>query len=173
MLTNSYVLGASALGFNAIDILFQLFCFVLLLAFLKKVAWGPLINMMKERETHVANQIDEAEKTREQAAKYVEEQREILKQSRVEAQALIENAKKQGDAQREEIVVAARTEADRIKENAKREIEVEKEKAVAALREQVASLSVLIASKVIEKELTEADQEKLINEYLQEAGDKQ
>ena len=173
MLTNSFVIGAGGLGFNAGDIVFQLICFVLLLAFLKKVAWGPLINIMKERETHVATQIDEAEKTRAQASKYVEEQREILKQSRVEAQALIENAKKQGDAQREEIVVAARTEAERIKENAKREIEVEKEKAVAALREQVASLSVLIASKVIEKELTEADQEKLINEYLQEAGDKQ
>ena len=47
----------------------------------------------------------------------------------------------------------------------------EKEQAVAALREQVASLSVLIASKVIEKELSAKDQEKLINEYIQEAGE--
>ena len=65
---------------------------------------------------------------------------------------LIENAKKQGDIQREEIVVAARTEAERLKESAKLEIEQQKEKAVTAIREQVASLSVLIASKVIEKE---------------------
>jgi F-type H+-transporting ATPase subunit b len=65
----------------------------------------------------------------------------------------------------------ARTEADRIKDAAKREIEQEKEKAVAAIREQVASLSVLIASKVIEKELTAQDQDKLINEYIQEAGE--
>lgn len=171
MLTNNFVVGASTFGFNAGDIIFQLFCFVLLLAFLKKFAWGPLINIMKERENHVANQIDEAEKTRAEAIQYVEEQRELLKQSRVEAQALIENAKKQGDAQREEIVIAARTEAERIKESAKREIITEKEKAVTALREQVASLSVLIASKVIEKELNEADQAKLINEYLQEAGE--
>ena len=67
--------------------------------------------------------------------------------------------------------MSARSEAERLKNAAKREIEQQKEKAVAALREQVASLSVLIASKVIEKELSEEDQEKLINEYIQEAGE--
>ena len=58
-----------------------------------------------------------------------------------------------------------------MKESAKREIETEKEKAVTALREQVASLSVLIASKVIEKELSADDQQKLINDYIHEAGE--
>ncbi|WP_050616592.1 F0F1 ATP synthase subunit B [Bacillus testis] len=173
MLTTDLVLGAATPHFNGGDIIFQLLCFIVLLALLKKFAWKPLVNMMKEREAHVASQIDEAEKTRAEASRYVEEQRELLKQSRVEAQSLIENARKQGDIQREEIVTAARTEAERIKDSAKLEIVAEKEKAVTALREQVASLSVLIASKVIEKELNEADQEKLINEYLQEAGDKQ
>ncbi len=171
MLTNSFVIGAGGLHFNSLEIAFQLFCFILLLAFLKKFAWGPVMGIMKEREEHVANQIDEAEKTRAEAIRYLDEQREILKESRNEAQALIENAKKQGDVQRDEIIQSARTEAERIKEGAKREIQTEKEKAVAALREQVASLSVMIASKVIEKELTEADQEKMINDYLQEAGE--
>lgn len=170
MLTNSFVLGTGA-GFNGGDMLVQLVCFIILLALLRKFAWGPLVNMMKQREEHVANEIDAAEKTRAEAKKYLEEQRALVKQSREEAQTLIENAKKQGEVQREEIVVAARAEADRLKENAKREIITEKEKAVAALREQVASLSVLIASKVIEKELTVADQDKLINEYLQKAGE--
>ena len=146
--------------------------FLVLLALLKKFAWGPLMGIMTQREEHVASEIDAAEKARAEAGKYLEEQRELLKQSRVEASQLIENAKKQGEAQREDIVVQARSEADRIKESAKREIIQEKEKAVAALREQVASLSVLIASKVIEKELTEADQQKLINDYIQEAGEK-
>ena len=64
----------------------------------------------------------------------------LLKEARTEAQELIENAKKQGDIQREEIIVAARTEAERLKESAKLEIEQQKEKAVTAIREQVASL---------------------------------
>jgi F-type H+-transporting ATPase subunit b len=165
---SSLVLGSA---FNGGDIIFQLAMFIILLALLKKFAWGPLMGIMREREEHIASEIESAEQSRAEAKKILEEQRELLKDARGEAQGLIENAKKQGEIQREEIVVAAREEADRLKESAKIEIEQQKEKAVAAIREQVASLSVLIASKVIEKELTEADQEKLINEYIQEAGE--
>lgn len=105
----------------------------------------------------------------------MEEQRSLLKEARSEAQGLIENAKKQAEAQREEIISLARAEAERIKEAAKLEIEQQKEKAVAAIREQVASLSVLIASKVIEKELSAEDQENLLmNSFKrQEKGDEQ
>ena len=130
------------------------------------------MGIMKQREEFVANEIESAEKSRQEAAKYLEEQRVLLKEARTEAQELIENAKKQADIQREDIIVSARSEADRLKECAKLEIEQQKEKAVAAIREQVASLSVLIASKVIEKELSEKDQEKFINDYIQEVGEK-
>ena len=128
--------------------------------------------MMKQREEFVANEIDSAEKSRQEAAKYLEEQRVLLKEARTEAQELIENAKKQADIQREDIIVSARSEAGRLKESAKLEIEQQKENAVAAIKEQVASLSVLIASKVIEKELSEKDQQKFINDYIQEVGEK-
>lgn len=171
MLTSNLVLGAATTVFNGGDILFQLVMFAILLALLKKFAWAPLMGMMKQREEHIANEINAAESSRLEAKKLVEEQRNMLKDARVEAQSLIESAKKQGDVQREEIIATARTEAERIKETAKLEIEQQKEKAVAAIREQVASLSVLIASKVIEKELTTKDQDKLINQYIQEAGE--
>jgi len=169
---NFFVLGAAAehSGLNGGDIIFQLVMFLVLLALLKKFAWGPLMGIMQQREQHIAGEIEAAEKSRAEAHKLLEEQREMLKQARAEAHGLIENAKKQGDVQREEIIALARTESERIKESAKAEIEQQKEQAVAAIREQVASLSVLIASKVIEKEISAADQEKLINEYIQEAG---
>jgi len=101
----------------------------------------------------------------------LEEQRAMLKDARQQSLALIEDAKKHGEEQREEIIAVARQEAERVKQSAKIEIEQQKEQAITALREQVASLSVMIASKVIEKELNEADQQKLINEYIQEAGE--
>ncbi|CAM3838338.1 F0F1 ATP synthase subunit B [Mesobacillus zeae] len=175
MLTSSLVLGAAEHAtphFNGGDILFQLAMFLILLALLKKFAWGPLMGIMTEREEHIAGEIEAAEKSRAEAAKNLEEQRQLLKQARQEASGLIENARKQGDVQRDEIITIARAESERIKEAAKLEIETQKEKAVAAIREQVASLSVMIASKVIEKELSAADQEKLINDYIQEAGER-
>ncbi|WP_445488871.1 F0F1 ATP synthase subunit B [Niallia sp. 03133] len=176
MLTNSLVLGAAEAasheGINGGDILFQLVIFIVLLALLKKVAWGPLMGIMKQREEFVANEIASAEKSRKEAANTLEEQRALLKEARVEAQNLIEKAKAQGDAQRELIIADAKKEAERVKSAALLEIDQQKEKAVAAIRDQVSSLSVLIASKVIEKELTDQDQEKLINDYIQEVGEK-
>jgi F-type H+-transporting ATPase subunit b len=169
VLTSSLVLGVAKI--NTGDILFQLAMFIVLMALLKKYAWGPLMGIMTERETHVANEISAAEKSREVAKGLLEEQRSLLKEARTDAQTLIEAAKKQGDLQREEIIATSREEAGRLKEAAKVEIEQQKEKAVAAIHEQIATLSVLIATKVIEKELTASDQEKLINDYIQEAGE--
>ena len=171
VLTNSLVLGSTAGGFNSGDVLFQLVMFIILMALLKKFAWGPIMGIMKQREDYISSEISTAEESRVEAKKLLEEQRALLKEARTESQVLIENARKQADIQREEIVVAARTEAVRLKESAKVEIEQQKEKAVTAIREQVASLSVLIASKVIEKNLNEQDQEKLIKEYIQEIGE--
>ena len=168
MLIDGLVLGAIFYGG---DILVTLLTFALLMFLLKKLAWGPLMGIMKQREEHVAKEIDEAEKSRVEANKLLEEQREMLKEARKEAQLMIENAKKHGETQREEIILTARAEAERMQETAKVTIEQQKEQAIAAVRDQVASLSVLIASKVIEKELNQADQDKLIQEIIDVAGE--
>ncbi|EEM93359.1 MULTISPECIES: F0F1 ATP synthase subunit B [Bacillus] len=162
------LLGAS-IPFGTIA--YTLFIFLILLVMLRKFAWGPLMGIMKEREEHVTNEIDAAERSNAEAKKLVEEQREMLKQSRVEAQELIERAKKQAVDQKDVIVAAAKEEAESIKASAVQEIQREKEQAIAALQEQVASLSVQIASKVIEKELKEEDQVKLIRDYIKEVGE--
>ncbi|MGG4109806.1 F0F1 ATP synthase subunit B [Bacillus subtilis] len=159
------------LSFNGGDILFQLLAMLILLALLKKYALGPLLNIMKQREDHIAGEITSAEEKNKEAQQLIEEQRVLLKEARLESQTLIENAKKLGEKQKEEIIQAARAESERLKEAARTEIVKEKEQAVSALREQVASLSVMIASKVIEKELDEQAQEKLIQDYLKEVGE--
>lgn len=171
MLTNSLVLGAS--GFTWLDSFYQLFAFIVLMVLLKKYAWAPLMKVMKDRENYIANEIEAAEKARKEANELLEQHRQMIKQARIETQEFIEQAKKQGEKQRDDIIEAARLEAERLKESARLEIEREREKAVAQLREQVASLSVLIASKVIEKELNEKDQEALINEIIQKAGEEE
>lgn len=170
MLTSNLVVGAG-LSLNTGDIVFQLVIFLILLALLRKYALGPVMGIMKQREEHIASEINASEAKHAEAKKLAEEQRELLKQARVEAQGLVESAKKLGEKQKEEIVLVARSEADRLKQSALKEIAQEKEQAVAALREQVASLSILIATKVIEKELNEKEQEKLIQDYIKEVGE--
>nr|WP_240482394.1 F0F1 ATP synthase subunit B [Fictibacillus enclensis] len=165
------MLGAATGGVNGGDILFQLLAFIILMLLLRKYAWGPLMGIMKERQNFITNEIEAAEASRKEAEEHLATQIQELKQAREEARAIIENAKKQGEAQGEAIIQASREEAERVKESALADIASEREKAVATLRKEVASLSVMIASKVIAKELDERSQEKLIQDYLQEAGE--
>nr|WP_245402343.1 F0F1 ATP synthase subunit B [Psychrobacillus psychrodurans] len=156
---------------NTLDIFATLFFFILLMVLLKKVAWGPLMGIMTQREELIASEIAAAENSRQESQRLLEEQRDLLKEARTEALAIVENAKKQGDASREEIITTARTEAIRLKESAIREIDTEKERAIAAVREEVVSLSVLAASKVLEKEVSEEDNRALIEATIAKAGE--
>ncbi|MCZ8537206.1 MULTISPECIES: F0F1 ATP synthase subunit B [Paenisporosarcina] len=156
---------------NTGDILVTLVIFSILMLLLKKFAWGPLMGVMKQREDLIASEIEAAENSRLESHKLLEEQRSLLKEARTEAQGIVENAKKQGDVQREEIITAARAEANRLKESAVREIETEKDRAIAAVREEVVSLSVLAASKVLGKQISEEDNRALIEETIAKAGD--
>ena len=101
----------------------------------------------------------------------MKEAQDELKNTRQNAQKIIEDAKLTAKDQQESILQEAKAEAERIKENARLEIEQEKDKAVQALQEQVATLSVQIASKVIEKELSVDEQDQLIKEYLDKVGE--
>ncbi|MEO4054073.1 F0F1 ATP synthase subunit B [Solibacillus sp. CAU 1738] len=171
MVLDYLVLGAGASKLNLGDALATLVIFAVLMLLLKKFAWGPLMGIMQQREELVASEIEAAEKARKETHQLLEEQKSLLKEARTEAQAIIEGAKKQGDAQRDEIISAARAEANRLKDSAVREIETEKEKAILAVREEVVSLSVLAASKVLGKEISEEDNSALIKETIAKAGE--
>ena len=168
---DNLVLGAGSTAFNGGDVVATLVIFVILMVLLKKFAWGPLMGIMQQREELVSSEIEAAENARKESSKLLEEQKSLLKEARTEAQSIIESAKKQADIQREEIVAAAREEATRLKDSAVREIETEKEKAIASVREEVVSLSVLAASKVLGKEISEADNSALIKETIAKAGE--
>ena len=164
----------SAIGeFRVGDMLATLFFFAVLLFLLKKFAWGPLMNVMEQREKHVADEIAKAEQNRRDAEEASKKMAAQLSNTKAEAQKIIEDARQAGAKQEQEIIDSAIREAERLKDEAQLEIQHEKEKAIQALQDQVASLSVLIASKVIEKELSEEDQDKLISDYLKDVGEEQ
>ncbi|WP_369824339.1 F0F1 ATP synthase subunit B [Sporosarcina sp. P3] len=156
---------------NLGDIIVTVVFFTILMVLLKKFAWGPLMGVMDQRAKLIATEIEQAEASRQESAKLLEEQRALLKEARENAQSIVESAKKQGDTQREELIMAARAEANRMKESATLEIATEKEKAVAAVREEFVSLSILAASKVLGKEISEEDNRALIEETIVKAGE--
>lgn len=171
MLDTSYFVLGAEMGLLVGDMIVQLVMFLILLALITAFAWRPLMNVMQEREQHVANEIDQAENNRKETERLLKEAQEELKNTRQNASKIIEDAKLTARNQQESIIAEAMAEAERIKENARLEIEQEKDKAIKALQEQVATLSVQIASKVIEKELSMDDQDQLIKEYLDKVGE--
>jgi len=161
-------IGAAVGGLPIGSMLVQLISFIILLLLLKKFAWKPLMKVMQDRQEYISNEIDMAETSRKDAEAAAKTAAEELKQTRAEAQSIIEEARKAAQQQEENIIAAARREAERLKEAAVEDIANEKEKAMQALQAQVASLSVQIASKIIEKEISSEDQDKLISDYVKE-----
>lgn len=158
--------------FNYLSFIFAIVSFGILYWLLNRYAFGPLFGVMEKRREHIANEIQQAERSRAESAKYLEEQKQALDAARQEAYGIVEQARQASGRQSEEIIRAAREEANRQKEEALKDIENEKDKAVAALRSQVSAMSVMIASKIIEKQVDEKSQEQLIDQYLKEVGDK-
>lgn len=164
-----FVLGA---GVEWGTTIVTLVTFVILLALLKKFAWGPLKEVMDKRERDINKDIDDAEQAKINAQKLEEENRKTLKETQDEVQRILDDAKVQARKQHEEIIHEANVRANGMIETAQSEINSEKERALADINNQVSELSVLIASKVLRKEISEQDQKDLVEKYLKEAGDK-
>ncbi len=152
--------------------LFTLFAFLVLLALLSKFAWGPLKNIMDERQHGINADLDNARKQNEDAKHYAEENKALLTKTQNEVSIMMEDAKAQAKTQQEAIIHEANMRANKIVSDAQVEIENEKQRAIADINDRVAELSVLIAQKVINKEINEQDQKQLVQQFIQEAGDK-
>lgn len=150
---------------------YAIIAFGILYFLLNRYAFGPLFGIMEKRREHVLNEIQSAENNRKETEKLLEEQKEALEKAREEAYNIIEQARKTSSKQADEIIEQAKAEAARQKQEALKEIENEKQKALVQLRNQVSAMSVMIASKIIEKQIDEKSQKELVEQYLKEVGD--
>jgi F-type H+-transporting ATPase subunit b len=151
---------------------FAIIAFVGLYLLLTKYALGPLLSVMEKRQELIKSQMSTAEQSRKEASNLLAQQEQAIQAARKEAYQIVEQARNASNRQTEQALEAAKEEASRIKEEALRDIEAEKNKAVAALKGQVSAMSVMIASKIIEKQIDEKTQQDLVNQYLKEVGEK-
>lgn len=158
------------MAWNWESFVFAIISFGILYWLLNKYAFGPLFGIMEKRRERVLKELSDAENSRAEAAKLLEEQKRAIEQARKDAHEVLEQARQTSSRQAEAMIEQAKAESNRIKEEALRDIENEKNKAVAALRSQVSEMSVLIASKIIEKEIDAKSQQELVEQYLKKAG---
>lgn len=159
-----------ALGLNA-TLVAQIFHFIVLLIFLRIVVYPPIVKVLEQRQEFIASNVAKAEEERKQAEALRQQYLADMQKAKEEANEIIQKATKTAEEEARAIIEAAKEEANRIKESAMQDIEREKEKAVSQLREQVASLSVLVASKIIDERITADIHRDLVNDFIKEAGD--
>ncbi|BBE26051.1 F0F1 ATP synthase subunit B [Latilactobacillus curvatus] len=167
---SNLIVGASEAYLG--DSLFVLVVFIILVALVGKFAFGPVSKMMQDRSDKITNDLDNAARSREDAAKLAAQRATELKNSKSEAVEIVNAAKQNGEKQREGMVTLAQEEVQTLKQNAKKDIEQSRLDALNSVRDDVAQLSIEIASKLIKKELSVTDQKSLINSYI-EGLDKQ
>ena len=142
--------------------------FLVLLTLLAKFAWRPLLEALETRQNAIRKSLDDARQAQQELERLNLESAQIINRARVEAEAVITQSRSDGDRLREEIRTKARTEADHIVKNAERQIQLETSRALEQIRREAVELSVMIASKIIQRNLTKEDNEKLIDDALKQ-----
>jgi len=142
--------------------------FLVLVALLAKFAWRPLLQALESRQDSIRKSLDDAQKAKQDLERLHAESAEIIRQSRVEADAIVTRSRGDAERLREEMKQKARAEADAIVKNAERQIQLETGRAVQQIRREAVDLSVMIASKLIQRNLTKEDNERLIEEALKQ-----
>ena len=144
--------------------------FLVLLALLTRYAWGPLLTALQNRQERIRQSLEGARAASEEMEKVRRESAEIMRRARIEADAIISQSRADGERAREEIKQKARAEAAAIITAAERRIEQESLQARDQVRRDAADLSILIASKLIRRNLSPADNQALIDDVIGSLG---
>ena len=143
--------------------------FLILLYVLRKFAWKPILGAVSEREESIKNALKEAENARKEMQNLNADNERILKEARVERDSMLKEAREMKEAIISEAKEEAQVQANKVVAQAQATIASEKQAAIADLKNQVATLSVGIAEKVVRAELSEKDKQiALVKEMLKE-----
>ena len=149
--------------------IWTLVIFGITLFILKRYVFGPVGQAIEKRRADIAQSIEEAERSRDEATALLEDYKTRLAEARREADALREQARKDGERQAQELLSQAQQQRERVLADAEVQISAEARAAASGLRDQVATLALLAAEKVSRSSLSDEDHRRLIEEAIDEA----
>ena len=147
-------------------IFWEVVSFGILLFVLYKFAFPGILSALEEREKKIKDSLDQAERHRSDAERTLKEYEAKLAASSKEAEGILSAAKERAQRLMEENEQRLTTEAERIKGDATREIDHERRKAIQEIRTQTTELALMVAEKVVQRSLTDADHRRLADEAL-------
>ena len=159
--------GGGPFDINPGLIIWTLVVFGILLVLLWRLAFPAIVRSVEERERRIQKQLEDAEKANAEAQRLLEEHKKQIAAARNEAQDILAKAKTVSQKEREALLQKAREEYDALLGRARKDIDAEKEKAIQALRREAVELSIAAASRVIEANLDNEANRRLVTEFLE------
>jgi F-type H+-transporting ATPase subunit b len=153
---------------NVGNAVWTLVIFVLVVILLGKFAWGPVLALLKQREEFIHKSLSDAKHDRDEAEARLKEYAARLQSAQREAIGIVEEARRDAERLRDELRERARAEAETLIKNAERQVQLETSRALQQIRKEAVDLSVTIASKLLQRNISKDDNEKLINDAMKQ-----
>ena len=142
--------------------------FLILLVLLAKFAWGPLLEALDKRQEVIRKSLDDARQARQELEQVKTDAARLLSEARAESNDIVSRARTDAARFAEEMKVKARADADALVKRAEKEIEMQTSRAMENIRRETVELSVAIASKILRRDISKEDNERLMNDTLKE-----
>ncbi|HET7696503.1 MAG TPA: F0F1 ATP synthase subunit B [Vicinamibacterales bacterium] len=142
--------------------------FLILLGLLARFAWRPLLDALEARQEVIRKSLDDARQARQELEQVKTEAARLMSEARSEANQIVSRTRSDAAAFAEEMKVKARADADALVKRAEREIEMQASRALENIRRETVELSVAIASKILRRDISKEDNERLLNDTLKE-----
>ena len=159
------------ISFDTWTALFILLNTVTMFLVLKHYLFQPVLKMIQERQDEIDNMYDEADKAKASADALQAEYQQKLAVAADTSERIVKEAMARGQSRDEEIIRQANAEAAAIMDKAAADIAQEKKKAINDAKDEISGMAMAIAEKVVGRELTAANQDKLVDEFINELGD--
>ena len=159
------------LGVNPWTALFTLANTVALFLVMKKFLWVPVLKMIEDRQQEIDSMYAEADSAQAEAKRVQAEYQQKLSVAAETSERMVKEAVVRGQNREEEIIRQANREAAAIMEKASADIALEKKKAINEAKDEISVIAMAIAGKVVGRSLTDADQAKLVDSFIDELGD--
>ena len=161
----------SCLGVNPWTALFILLNTLTIFFVAKKFLFKPVMKIITERQQEIDNMYADAGSARRKAQELQAEYQQKLSAAHATSERIVKEAVARGQSREEEIIRKANADAAAIMDKASADIALEKKKAINDAKNEISGLAMAIAGKVVERELNGADQEQLIDRFIDELGD--
>jgi F-type H+-transporting ATPase subunit b len=163
---NALVLASSFTDVKPGLIIWTWITFIVVLFILRRLAWGPLLKSVEDREKNIVNAIESAKRERAEAEKLLAEQKTAVAQARQEAADQVRKTQAELEKFREELMGKARKEAEDLKIEARRTIDEERLRAIGDIKAEAVKLSLQVAEKLITEKMDDSKQQQLASQFV-------